>query len=321
MIELKDIQAAAKNIKGVAVRTPLIKLPLEDEVYAKPENLQKTNSFKFRGAYNFLSNLSAEERSKGLVADSSGNHAQGVACAAHLFGADAKIVIPENAPPIKVERTKAWGASVVRSPNASEDREAAAAVIVESDGRLLVPPFNHPWIMAGQGTAGLEIAEDLDNNVANIIICLGGGGLLSGISTAIRALAPQAQILGVEPAFAADGKASFESGEVQKWSAEQVTRTIADGARTQQLGDLTFEVIKARVDGIVAVSEEGITDAMRWFLQEAKLVVEPTGAMALAAYFAIKNNETEFQLKEGPTVVIISGGNIDPQVLSEAALS
>ncbi len=321
MIELKDIQAAAKNIKGVAVRTPLIKLPLEDEVYAKPENLQKTNSFKFRGAYNFLSNLSAEERAKGLVADSSGNHAQGVACAAHLFGADAKIVIPENAPPIKVERTKAWGASVVRSPNASEDREAAAAVIVESEGRLLVPPFNHPWIMAGQGTAGLEIAEDLDNNVANIIICLGGGGLLSGISTAIRALAPQAQILGVEPAFAADGKASFESGEVQKWSAEQVTRTIADGARTQQLGDLTFEVIKARVDGIVAVSEEGITNAMRWFLQEAKLVVEPTGAMALAAYFAIKNNETEFQLKEGPTVVIISGGNIDPQVLSEAALS
>ena len=321
MIELKDIQAAAKNIKGVAVRTPLIKLPLEDEVYAKPENLQKTNSFKFRGAYNFLSNLSAEERAKGLVADSSGNHAQGVACAAHLFGADAKIVIPENAPPIKVERTKAWGASVVRSPNASEDREAAAAVIVESEGRLLVPPFNHPWIMAGQGTAGLEIAEDLDNNVANIIICLGGGGLLSGISTAIRALAPQAQILGVEPAFAADGKASFESGEVQKWSAEQVTRTIADGARTQQLGDLTFEVIKARVDGIVAVSEEGITDAMCWFLQEAKLVVEPTGAMALAAYFAIKNNETEFQLKEGPTVVIISGGNIDPQVLSEAALS
>lgn len=321
MIELKDIQAAAKNIKGVAVRTPLIKLPLEDEVYAKPENLQKTNSFKFRGAYNFLSNLSEEERAKGLVADSSGNHAQGVACAAHLFGADAKIVIPENAPPIKVERTKAWGASVVRSPNASEDREAAAAVIVESEGRLLVPPFNHPWIMAGQGTAGLEIAEDLDNNVANIIICLGGGGLLSGISTAIRALAPQAQILGVEPAFAADGKASFESGEVQKWSAEQVTRTIADGARTQQLGDLTFEVIKARVDGIVAVSEEGITDAMRWFLQEAKLVVEPTGAMALAAYFAIKNNETEFQLKEGPTVVIISGGNIDPQVLSEAALS
>ncbi len=321
MIELKDIQAAAKKIKGVAVRTPLIKLPLEDEVYAKPENLQKTNSFKFRGAYNFLSNLSAEERAKGLVADSSGNHAQGVACAAHLFGADAKIVIPENAPPIKVERTKAWGASVVRSPNASEDREAAAAVIVESEGRLLVPPFNHPWIMAGQGTAGLEIAEDLDNNVANIIICLGGGGLLSGISTAIRALAPQTQILGVEPAFAADGKASFESGEVQKWSAEQVTRTIADGARTQQLGDLTFEVIKARVDGIVAVSEEGITDAMRWFLQEAKLVVEPTGAMALAAYFAIKNNETEFQLKEGPTVVIISGGNIDPQVLSEAALS
>jgi len=300
MIELKDIQAAAKNIAGVAVRTPLIKLPLEDEVYAKP----------FRGAYNFLSNLSQEERGKGLVADSSGNHAQGVACAAHLYGTDAKIVIPENAPDIKVERTKAWGASVVRCPNASEDREATAAAIVEEEGRLLVPPFNHPWIMAGQGTAGLEIAEDLPN-VANVIICLGGGGLLSGISTALRALAPQAQILGVEPELAADGKESFETG---------VAQTIADGARTQQLGDLTFAVIKEKVDGIVAVSEDAIQNAMQWFLQEAKLVVEPTGAMALAAYFAIKAKETEFDLKEGPTVLIISGGNIDPNVLSKTAL-
>lgn len=319
MIELKDIEAAAKNIKGVAVRTPLIKLPLEDEVYAKPENLQKTNSFKFRGAYNFLSNLSEEDRAKGLVADSSGNHAQGVACAAHLYGADAKIVIPENAPNIKVERTAAWGASIVRSPNASEDREAAAAAIVQEEGRLLVPPFNHPWIMAGQGTAGLEIAEDLAD-VANVIICLGGGGLLSGISTALRALAPQAQILGVEPELAADGKESFETGAVTKWSAERVTQTIADGARTQQLGDLTFAVIKDKVDGIVSVSEEGIKDAMQWFLQEAKLVVEPTGAMALAAYFAIKAKETKFELQEGPTVVIISGGNIDPNVLAQTAV-
>lgn len=318
MIELKDIQNAAKNIAGVAVRTPLIKLPLEDEVYAKAENLQKTNSFKFRGAYNFLSNLSEEERTKGLVADSSGNHAQGVACAAHLYGADAKIVIPENAPDIKVQRTKAWGASVVRCPNASEDREATAAAIVKDEGRLLVPPFNHPWIMAGQGTAGLEIVEDL-KDVANVIVCLGGGGLLSGISTALRALAPQAQILGVEPALAADGKESFEKGVITKWSADRVTQTIADGARTQQLGDLTFAIIKEKVDGIVAVSEDTIQKAMHWFLHEAKLVVEPTGAMALAAYFEIKAQKTEFELKSGPTVVLISGGNIDPQVLSETA--
>ena len=291
-------------------------LGLEPELYAKAENLQLTGSFKLRGAYNFLASLPAEVRAKGVVADSSGNHAQGVACAAHLFGVPATIVIPENAPPIKVARTKAWGAEVVRCENSSTDRERVAGEIVTSRGYTWVPPFDHPWIVAGQGTAGLEIAHDLPG-VANVLVCVGGGGLLSGITTALRARCPDAQIVGVEPELAADAQASLAAGSVQRWDASLTTRTIADGVRTQNLGKLPFSLVQNRVAGIVTVSEQDILAATRWYVTEAKLVAEPTGALTLAAYRKLEHGTYQgVTLQPGPTALLVSGGNVEPTWLA-----
>ena len=216
----EHLKAAQKRIAGVAYRTPAIRLPLDGEVYAKAESLQRTNSFKFRGAYNFLASLPDEVRSRGVTAPSSGNHAQGLACAANLFGVPAAIAIPEGAPETKVERTRAWGAEVVRCGGSSAERQAAAQHFVDERGYTFVPPFDHPWIIAGQGTVGLEIAEDLPD-VANVLVCTGGGGLLSGISTALKHLCPDAQIIGVEPELAADAAASFEKGEIVTWDASK----------------------------------------------------------------------------------------------------
>ena len=313
-VTLHDVEAAAERIRGTARRTPL--LSLEPGLYAKAENLQLTGSFKLRGAYNFLATLSPEVRARGVVADSSGNHAQGVACAAHLFGVPATIVIPENAPPIKVARTRAWGAEVVRCENSSTDRERVCQAFVESHGYTRVPPFDHPWIVAGQGTAGLEIAHDLPE-VANVLVCVGGGGLLSGITTALRALCPDAQIVGVEPELAADAKASLEVGSVQRWDAALTTRTVADGVRTQNLGALPFSLIQNRIAGIVTVAEEDILAATRWYLDEAKLVAEPTGALTLAAYRKLEPGTYQgVTLRPGPTVLLVSGGNVEPTWLA-----
>ncbi len=311
-----DIKAAQKRITKEAYRTPLIRLGLEGEVYAKAENLQRTNSFKFRGAYNFLASMTPEERQRGVTAPSSGNHAQGLACAAHLFGVPAAIAIPEAAPAIKVERTKAWGAEVVRCGSSSQERQAAAQYFVDKFGYTLVPPFDHPWIIAGQGTAGLEIAEDLPS-VANVLVCTGGGGLLSGIALAISQLCPQAQIIGVEPELAADASESFAKKERLSWSAKDTSRTIADGVRTQELGNYTFEIIKDYVHGFVTVTEAAILEMTRWYVNEAKLVVEPTGALTLAAYQKLLTGQSEIQLKPGKTVVLVSGGNIDPGLLKD----
>ena len=235
--DLADIRAAADRIAGAVFRTPLVRLPLEGEVYAKAENLQRTGSFKLRGAYNFLAALPREVRARGVVAHSSGNHAQGVACAAALFGVDATIVIPEGAPEVKIARTKAWGAEVVRCANTSDARMETAQRFVEERKVTLVPPFDHPWIVAGQGTVGLELAEDLPE-VKNVLVCVGGGGLVAGVATALAARVPDAQVIGVEPELAADAKASFDSGTLQRWEARQTTRTVADGVRTQSLGRL-----------------------------------------------------------------------------------
>ena len=312
---LETIQAAQKRIAGVAYRTPLVRLPLEGEVYAKAESLQRTNSFKFRGAYNFVASLPDEVRERGVTAPSSGNHAQGLACAAHLFGVPAAIAIPEGAPETKVERTRAWGAEVVRCGGSTAERQAAAQHFVIERGYTFVPPFDHPWIIAGQGTVGLEIAEDLPD-VANVLVCTGGGGLLSGISTALKRFCPNAQIIGVEPELAADAAESFEKGEVVTWDAAETTRTVADGVRTQALGKHTFPLIKKNVDAFVTVSEEAIRTATGWYLREAKLVAEPTGALTLAAYRKLQAGEADgLTLKPGKTVLLVSGGNVDPQKL------
>ncbi len=313
-LSLTDLKAAQQRIAAEAIRTPLIKLPLENsDVYAKAENLQRTNSFKFRGAYNFLAAMPEQERQKGVTAPSSGNHAQGLACAAHLFGVPAAIAIPNGAPETKVKRTLAWGAEVVRcGPSAKERYDATLAF--QEKGYTFVPPFDHKYIIAGQGTAGLEIAEDMPD-LANVLVCTGGGGLLAGIALAISELCPNAQIIGVEPELAADASESFKTKELVTWTADQTNRTLADGVRTQHLGKLNFEIIKERVHGFVTVSEDALKDATRWYLNEAKLIVEPTGALTLAALHKLERGEAELNLKPGKTVVLISGGNIDADML------
>lgn len=308
-VTLEDVRAAATRLEGTIYRTPLLRLPLAGDVYAKAESLQRTGSFKLRGAFNFLASLPEGVRSRGVVAHSSGNHAQGVACAAALFGVPATIVIPEGASEVKIERTRAYGAQVVRC--ALDEREAVARALAEKHGLTLVPPFDHPWVVAGQGTAGLELAEDLPE-VADVLVPLGGGGLLAGVALAVRSLYPNARVWGVEPELAADGKASLAAGAVQPWPAALTARTVADGVRTPALGALNFRLIQRYAAGILTVSEDAILAATRWYAGEAKLVVEPTGALTLAAYRAL---EAKSALRDGPTVLLISGGNVGAEAL------
>jgi threonine dehydratase len=304
-VSLADVEAAAARIEGVAVRTPLLRLPFDGGVYVKPESLQRTGSFKFRGAYNALASTPRAAIERGVVADSSGNHAQGVAAAAALLGVPATIVMPENAAPVKVARTAAWGAEIVRCASASDERQRVAAELRDARGLEYVPPFDDARIIAGQGTAGLELASDLPD-VRTVVVCVGGGGLVSGVATAVKALCPSARVVGVEPELAADAQQSLREGRIVSWPAADVTRTICDGVRTQALGELTFATIAALVDEIVTVSEEAVLAAMRWLALEAKLVVEPTGALTLAA---VLSGAVE---PDGPTVLVVSGGNVDP---------
>lgn len=304
-VALADVEAAARRIDGVAVRTPLLRLPLDGEVYVKPESLQRTGSFKFRGAYNALASTPFPLIERGVVADSSGNHAQGVAAAASLLGVPATIVMPENAARVKVARTAAWGAEIVRCANSSDERQRVAADVRDARSLEYIPPFDDARIIAGQGTIGLEIAQSLPG-ARTVVVCVGGGGLMSGIATAVRGLCPDAKVIGVEPELAADAQASLRAGRIVSWSAADVTRTICDGVRTQALGELTFAIISELVDEIVTVSDEAVLDAMRWLALEAKLVVEPTGALTLAAL------QTGAVTADGPTVLVVSGGNVDP---------
>ena len=312
-VSLADVEAAARRLEGIAVRTPLLRLPLDGEIFVKPESLQLTGSFKFRGAYNALVSTSLEAIKRGVVADSSGNHAQGVAAAAALVGVPATIVMPENAAPVKVARTAAWGAEIVRCANSSEERQRVAAEIRDARSLEYVPPFDDVRIIAGQGTVGLEIAQALPD-VRTVVVCIGGGGLASGVATAVRALCPDAHVIGVEPELAADARQSLREGRIVTWPAADVTRTICDGVRTQALGELTFATIFALVDEIVTVPEAAVLDAMRWLALEAKLVVEPTGALTLAAL------QTGAVEADGATVLVVSGGNVDP-ALAASVLS
>jgi threo-3-hydroxy-L-aspartate ammonia-lyase len=312
---LDTLERARERIGPHVLRTPLVRLPLDAaDVYAKPENLQRTGSFKLRGASNFLARMRPEDRARGVVAHSSGNHAQGVACAAHTFGVRATIVIPEGAAQIKVDRTRGWGAEIVRCANTAADREGTAARIAEEQGATVVPPFDHPWIIEGQASVGLEIVDDLPD-VANVLVCVGGGGLLAGVAAALRGRGSRALIVGVEPALAADAGASFAAGEIVTWPAADVTRTIADGVRTQALGAHTFAIIREHVDAFVAVDEDAILDGAAWLLREAHLVVEPTGALALAAYRLLASGAHGVTLRPGPTVLVVSGGNLDAGAL------
>jgi threonine dehydratase len=309
LVTIDDIRAAAERIRGSVVRTPLVPAPWGDPerpLWLKPENLQAIGAFKVRGAFNAIARLNEAGRARGVVAYSSGNHAQAVAYAAAKFGIRASIVMPEETAGVKIDATRCLGAEVVLC--AAGQRERVADEVVARTGGVLIPPFDHPDVIAGQGTIGLEIAEDLPD-VANVIVPVSGGGLASGIGTAIDALAPRAKVIGVEPELAADAAASLAAGHRVDWSIEDRNRTIADGLRSQP-SELTFAHLQRVLDSVITVSENDIRDAVREMALRAHLVAEPSGATALAAY---RSRETP----PGPTVLIVSGGNVEPALLAE----
>ena len=311
LVGLDEVRAAAEVLRGVALRTPLVPLgPPDRRWFLKAESLQPIGAFKIRGAYNAVASLTATELERGVITYSSGNHAQGVARAARLLGAPCVVVMPSDAPEIKRERVEADGAEIVVVGTASDERQAVAERIAAERGLAIIPPFDDDRIIAGQGTVGLEIAEEMPN-VAAVLVPIGGGGLASGIATAIRALAPAARIVGVEPELAADGQESLAKGEIVRWPAELVSRTIADGARTQALGTRTFAHLSRLLDNIVTVSEAEIAAGVRLAAEGARLVVEPSGALSVAA-LAFRGAEAGLESLDGPIVAVVSGGNVDP---------
>ncbi|MCE6999473.1 pyridoxal-phosphate dependent enzyme [Saccharothrix sp. S26] len=301
LVTISDIQAAADRIEGAAVRTPLLRF--DDGLWLKPESLQPVGAFKIRGAYNAVARLPEEVRARGVVAYSSGNHAQAVAYAAKLFGVPAAIVVPDTTPRVKVDATRSHGAEVFQVPTAQ--REVRAAELVAERGATLIPPFDHPDVIAGQGTIGLEVVADLPD-VAAVLVPVSGGGLISGVAAAVKALNPAIRVIGVEPELAGDAAESLRVGTLIRWPADDRARTIADGLRAEP-SELTFEHMRAYVDDIVTVSEEQIGEAVGLLARRARLVVEPSGAVTVAAHLARPAERT---------VAVLSGGNVDPEVFA-----
>ena len=315
-VTLPEIQAAATRIAGTTVRTPLFPLP-GTNLWIKCESAQPIGSFKLRGAYNMIAQLSPAQLALGVITYSSGNHAQGVAYAARALHSKAVIVMPDNAPAVKVEATRALGAEIVFVGPASSARRLKAEELAAAHGYTIIPPYDHPHIIAGQATCGFEIAQQLPD-VDLVISPVSGGGLLSGTATAVKLAAAAGrcnaavQVYGAEPALAADAKESFETRTLVEWPAALTSRTLGDGLRTQSLGELNFQHILRYVDGIVAVSEDEILAAMRYLLVHTALIPEPSGAVTLAAAL--------FHVHELPParkiVVILSGGNVEPSLLT-----
>jgi threonine dehydratase len=311
LVTLDDIRAAAQRLRGVALRTPLVAFgPAADRRFLKAESLQPIGAFKLRGAYAAISTLSPEALARGVITYSSGNHAQGVARAARLVGAPAVVVMPSDAPAIKRDRVALDGAQIVSVGPASDERQRVAETIAAERGLSIIPPFDDDRIIAGQGTIGLELIEDLPD-LAVVLVPVGGGGLASGIGVAVRALRPEARVIGVEPELAADARESLARGEIVAWPAELVSRTIADGTRTQALGARTFAHLRATLDSIVTVSEAEIAAAVRLAAERSRLVVEPSGALGIAA-MAFHSRSLGLDREAGPVVAIVSGGNVDP---------
>ncbi|HYA24229.1 MAG TPA: threonine/serine dehydratase [Terriglobales bacterium] len=314
MVALNDIRSAQARLRGVAVRTPLFSFDTADErkLFLKLENLQPIGAFKIRGAYNKIASLTPEERNCGVITYSSGNHGQGVAYAARALGTKAVIVMPRTAPAIKREAVAAMGAEIVLVGPSSLERQHRAEELAQKHGYFIVPPFNDEQIIAGQGTMGLEILEDL-REVETVLVPVGGGGMISGIATAIKLSKSSVNVLGVEPELASDAQASLHEGHVVESPAEQVSLTIADGLRTQSLGPINFEHIRKYVDNIVTVSESEIRATVRRLAANPKTLAEPSGAVAVAAFL--------FHREELPrttfNVAVISGGNIEPKMLQE----
>jgi threonine dehydratase len=302
-----DVCAAADRLNGHAHRTPVMRSTtidreLDAQLFFKCENLQRMGAFKFRGAFNALSKFDERQRKAGVVTFSSGNHAQAIALSASLLGISSTIIMPNDAPAAKVAATRGYGGKVVMYDRFSEDREQIGRDLAEKDGLTLIPPYDHPDVIAGQGTAVKELLEE-SGPLDAIFVCLGGGGLLAGSALSARALAPECQVYGVEPEAGNDGQRSFRSGAIVHI---ETPKTIADGAQTQHLGNYTFEIIRRDVDDILTASDLQLVECMRFFAMRMKLMVEPTGCLGFAAARAMKA-----QVKGKRIGIIISGGNVD----------
>jgi threonine dehydratase len=315
LVSLDTVREAAARIAGIAVKTPLVRAPfpgVAGEVWLKAESLQPIGAFKIRGAANKILQLTPDEIARGVITYSSGNHAQGVAYAARAVGAKAVIVMPSNAPAIKRAATLALGAEVVDVGPASSERLAVAEQLVREHGYIVVPPYDDEQIIAGQATCGLEIVDQLPD-VDLVLSPVSGGGLLGGVAAAVKQLRPTAKVFGVEPELAGDTAESFRSGKIVEWSAEQTSRTIADGLRTQSVGVRNFAHIQAFVDGIFTVTEAEIRSAMRAIIATARLVPEPSGAVATAALLFHAGQLPPYR----KAVAIVSGGNVAPEQLAQ----
>ncbi|MFZ9572826.1 MAG: threo-3-hydroxy-L-aspartate ammonia-lyase [Limnohabitans sp.] len=302
-----DVRAAAQRLLGHAHRTPVLRSAtleqrLGAQLFFKCENFQRMGAFKFRGAFHALSRLTPEQRRAGVVAYSSGNHAQAVALSAQILGLSANLIMPHDASPAKLAATRAYGATVVGYDRYNEDAMALARELAAREGRTFIPPFDHADVLCGQGTAALELFEEV-GELDVLLVCLGGGGLLSGCALASRALSPRCRVYGVEPEAGNDVQQSFRRGERVRIPTP---RTIADGAQTPLVGELTFEIIRRHVDDILTVTDEQLVEAMRFYAERMKMVVEPTGCLTLAAAC-----HAGLDLKGQRVGLVISGGNVD----------
>jgi threonine dehydratase len=321
-VAFADVRTAADRLSGVAHRTPVLSSRSLDErlnakVFFKAEHLQRMGAFKFRGAYNALAQFSAEQRKSGVIAYSSGNHAQATALAARLLGMPSVIVMPQDAPAIKLAATRGYqegqpGSEVVLYDRYTEDREAIGKRIAAERGMTLIPPFDHPHVVAGQGTAALELMEDT-GPLDLLVVCVGGGGLISGCAIAASAMSPDCRVVGVEPAAGNDVQQSLAAGTIISIATP---KTIADGAQTQACGRVTFPIMQSLVSEIVTVGDEQLIRTMRWFAGRMKQVIEPTGCLAAAAVL-----EGIVPVAGKRVGVILSGGNVDPVQFSQYLVS
>lgn len=316
-ISFDAIDAAAQRLAGVAHLTPALTSATANQrtgaqLFFKCENFQRMGAFKFRGAYNALSRFTPEQRRTGVIAFSSGNHAQAVALSARLLGMPAVIVMPEDAPALKIAATRGYGAEVILYDRYKVDREQLGRDIARERGMTLVPPYDHADVMAGQGTAAKELIEQV-GDLDLLVVCVGGGGLISGCATAAKAMAPACEVIGVEPEAGNDMQQSLARGEIVHI---EVPRTIADGAQTQHAGQLTFPVIQSLVSSIVTVSDAELVATMRFFAERMKMVVEPTGCLAAAAVL-----EGKLDVAGKRVGIIVSGGNVGPDRYAELLAS
>lgn len=313
----QDVEAAAQRIAGIAHKTPVMTSTTVNnefgaELFFKCENFQRMGAFKFRGALNALSQFTPAQKKAGVIAFSSGNHAQGIALAAQMLNIPATILMPIDSPEVKVAATQGYGANVIKFDRYTQDREQLCRDLAEKEGLTIIPPYDHVDIIAGQGTAAKELFEDVGELDA-LFVCLGGGGLLSGCALAARALSPNCKVYGVEPEAGNDAQQSFRSGKIVHI---ETPKTIADGAQTQHVGNYTFELIKQNVDDILTVTDAQLVDRMKFYAERMKIIVEPTGCLSFAA--ALKMKE---QLHGKRVGIIISGGNVDIKRFAELMLA